>query len=147
MGKLIVCNIVSLDGYYTIDKVVVSDSLTAEETVPWRDTTRIVSRADAHQRVAELKRRAGGDVLVFGSHALWTARETCWCATRSAPGRRPGPRYANGSARRAAWSLTMPTRWRSRNQGRRLRWAGGRWPYSRTPCPGEMRRGASPREG
>jgi dihydrofolate reductase len=55
----------------TIDKVVVSDSLTAEETGPWRDTTRIVSRADAHQRVAELKRRAGGDVLVFGSHTLW----------------------------------------------------------------------------
>ena len=55
----------------TIDKVVVSDSLTGEETGPWRDTTRIVSRADAHQRVAELKRRAGGDVLVFGSHTLW----------------------------------------------------------------------------
>jgi dihydrofolate reductase len=136
MGKLIVCNIVSLDGYYTgpggdvmvmpmdqafdaynaerlraaetlllgrttyegfrsfwpsvdgdpnwsptnwevsrrnntIDKVVVSDSLTAEETGPWRDTTRIVSRADARQRVAELKRRAGGDVLVFGSRTLW----------------------------------------------------------------------------
>jgi dihydrofolate reductase len=136
MRKLIVCNIMSLDGYYTgpgedvmvlpldgafdaynlerlraagtlllgrdtyqgfksfwpsvagddsftpdqreisrldndIDKVVVSDSLTPDDTEPWRHNTRIVARADTHERVAELKRQDGGDILVFGSHKLW----------------------------------------------------------------------------
>jgi dihydrofolate reductase len=54
-----------------IDKVVVSDSLTVDQTEPWRATTRIVKRADAHQRVAELKRQDGGDILMFGSRTLW----------------------------------------------------------------------------
>lgn len=54
-----------------IEKVVVSDSLTEDQTDPWRDTTRIVRRADVHQRIAELKRGPGRDILVFGSHILW----------------------------------------------------------------------------
>jgi dihydrofolate reductase len=54
-----------------IDKVVISDSLTPGETEPWRHNTRIVGRADAHERIAELKRQVGGDILVFGSHILW----------------------------------------------------------------------------
>jgi dihydrofolate reductase len=54
-----------------IDKVVVSDSLNAEQTDPWRDTTTIVRRADAHAHVAELKNQPGGDILVFGSRTLW----------------------------------------------------------------------------
>jgi dihydrofolate reductase len=135
MRKLIVCNIMSLDGYYTgpdnnvmvmpldeafdaynaerlraadtlllgrttfegfkgywpsvaddpnatptnreisrldnaIDKVVISDSLTAEETAPWHNT-RIIRRADAHGQLAKLKRQPGKDILVFGSHILW----------------------------------------------------------------------------
>jgi dihydrofolate reductase len=53
-----------------IDKVVVSDGLTPEMTEPWRNTS-IVGRADAHERVAELKAQAGGDILVFGSRTLW----------------------------------------------------------------------------
>jgi dihydrofolate reductase len=53
-----------------IDKVVISDSLTAEQAAPWHDT-RIIRRADAHQQVAELKRQSGGDILVFGSRTLW----------------------------------------------------------------------------
>lgn len=53
-----------------IDKVVVSDSLTADQTAPWHNT-RIVSRADAHQQITELKSGAGRDILVFGSHTLW----------------------------------------------------------------------------
>jgi dihydrofolate reductase len=53
-----------------IDKVVVSDTLTAEETAPWSNT-RIVRRADAYERVAEFKRQAGKDILVFGSRTLW----------------------------------------------------------------------------
>jgi len=53
-----------------IDKVVISDSLTSKETEPWHNT-RIISRADAHEQIAELKRQTGKDILVFGSHTLW----------------------------------------------------------------------------
>jgi dihydrofolate reductase len=56
---------------HEIHKVVVSDSLTADDTAPWTETTTIVRRADAHQAVAELKDRPGKDVLVFGSRTLW----------------------------------------------------------------------------
>ena len=52
-------------------KVVVSDSLTPSDTGVWRDTTEIVSRADAHGRIAELKDDVGGDILTFGSVKLW----------------------------------------------------------------------------
>jgi hypothetical protein len=52
-------------------QVVVSNSITAEQTEPWRDTTRIVPRADAHERIAELKGLSGREVLVFGSRTLW----------------------------------------------------------------------------
>lgn len=54
-----------------IEKVVVSDALTEDQTDPWRDTTRIVRRADAHQRVAALKQEPGREILVFGSRTLW----------------------------------------------------------------------------
>jgi dihydrofolate reductase len=54
-----------------IAKVVVSDSLTAEDGGAWRDTTTIVARADAHAAIAALKRSDGGDILVFGSRTLW----------------------------------------------------------------------------
>jgi len=53
-----------------IDKIVVSDSLTPEQTEPWRNTS-IIGRANAHQQIAELKRQAGRDILVFGSRTLW----------------------------------------------------------------------------
>ncbi len=53
-----------------IDKVVVSDGLTAGETAPWGNT-RIVGRADAHEQIADLKRQTGGEILVFGSRTLW----------------------------------------------------------------------------
>ncbi|MBA3426459.1 MAG: dihydrofolate reductase family protein [Rubrobacter sp.] len=53
-----------------IDKAVVSDSLTPEDTEPWRNT-RIISRGDAHEQIAELKRQPGKDILVFGSRTLW----------------------------------------------------------------------------
>lgn len=55
----------------TTDKVVISDGLTVEQTEPWRSTTRIIPRADAHQQITDLKRQNGKDILVFGSHTLW----------------------------------------------------------------------------
>ena len=54
-----------------IDKVVISDSLTSEETNPWQHNTRIISRAEAHAQIAELKGQPGKDILVFGSRTLW----------------------------------------------------------------------------
>jgi dihydrofolate reductase len=53
-----------------IDKVVVSDGLTPEETEPWRNTS-IIGRADVHERIAGLKRQTGKDILAFGSRTLW----------------------------------------------------------------------------
>ncbi len=53
-----------------IDKVVVSDSLTSEQTDPWHNT-HIITREDAHEQIAELKRQTGKDILVFGSRTLW----------------------------------------------------------------------------
>ncbi len=54
-----------------IDTVVVSDSLTEDETGPWRESTTIVRRAEAHAAIAELKEGDGGDILTFGSPTLW----------------------------------------------------------------------------
>jgi len=54
-----------------IDKVVVSDTITADQTEPWQENTRIIRRADAHEQIAELKRQTGKDILVFGSRTLW----------------------------------------------------------------------------
>lgn len=55
----------------TIEKVVVSDSLTPEETGVWRDTTEIVLRAGARARVAQLKEDEGGEILTYASTVLW----------------------------------------------------------------------------
>ncbi|MPZ63982.1 MAG: deaminase [Pseudonocardiaceae bacterium] len=54
-----------------IEKVVVSDTLTSDETTPWSSTTRIVARSAAHETIAELKRGPGRDILVLGSRTLW----------------------------------------------------------------------------
>lgn len=54
-----------------VEKLVVSDGLTPEQARPWQETTSIVGRADAHRRIAERKRQAGDEILVFGSHTLW----------------------------------------------------------------------------
>jgi dihydrofolate reductase len=53
-----------------IDKVVISDTLTPEQTEPWHNT-RIIGRADANKQIAELKRQNGKEILVFGSRTLW----------------------------------------------------------------------------
>jgi dihydrofolate reductase len=55
----------------TIEKVVISDSLTIEETRPWQNSTHIVKRAEAHQQIAQRKQQAGKDILIFGSRILW----------------------------------------------------------------------------
>lgn len=54
-----------------IQKLVVSDSMQAEETAPWQETTRVVRRKAAHRELAELKRGPGRDILMFGSQTLY----------------------------------------------------------------------------
>jgi dihydrofolate reductase len=79
-----------------IQKVVVSDSLTADDTAPWTDTTIIVRRADAHQAIAGLKSQPGGDILVFGSITLWNDLLTAGLGRRAPPDarrHRPGRRH------------------------------------------------------
>ena len=54
-----------------LHKIVVSDTLTPESTAPWQETTEIVARRAARDRIAEERAAEGGDVLVFGSRTLW----------------------------------------------------------------------------
>jgi dihydrofolate reductase len=54
----------------SIEKVVVSDHLTAEELAPW-ENTRITRLANAHKEIAALKQQTGRDILVFSSRLLW----------------------------------------------------------------------------
>ena len=51
-------------------KIVVSDSLTVDDTGPYRDTTTIIRRADAHAHIDELRRTGTDDLLTFGSITL-----------------------------------------------------------------------------
>jgi hypothetical protein len=143
MGKLIVCNIVSLDGYYTgqggdVMVMPMDQAFDAHNAERLRAAETLLLGRTTYQGFRSFWPSVDGDPK--WSPTNWEVsparqhdRQGRRLGQPDRPGRRPGPRYANGSARRAAWSLTMPTRWRSRNQGRRLRWAGGRWPYSRTP--------------
>jgi dihydrofolate reductase len=106
-----------------IDKVVVSDSLATDQTDPWRDTTRIFRRADAHELIAELKRGSGGDILVFGSRTLWNDLLAARPRRRAAPGRRSGgPRRRHAGVRHAAGRPVPPAR---RPHVRRLRQRAG----------------------
>ena len=92
MRKLIVSNILSLDGYYEgpgknvmalfdyrrdlypMDEsfdAYNAERLRAADTLLLGRNTRIISRAEAHEQIAELKGQVGRDVLVFGSRTLW----------------------------------------------------------------------------
>lgn len=54
----------------SIEKIVISDKLTAADLPPW-ENTRIISRADAYQGIAALKEHPGKDILVLLSRLLW----------------------------------------------------------------------------
>lgn len=54
-----------------LEHLVISDSLTAEETGPWRDNTRIVRRDEARDAIAQAKGDAGGPLVAFGSITTW----------------------------------------------------------------------------
>ena len=54
----------------SIEKIVISDNLTAAELAPWGNT-RILKRADAYKEIAALKEQPGKDILVILSRLLW----------------------------------------------------------------------------
>lgn len=54
-----------------IRKVVVSDTITSDETAPWTGSTEIVGRDTAYDRIAQIKAEDGGDIIMFGSMTLW----------------------------------------------------------------------------
>lgn len=54
----------------SIPKIVISDTLSPTELMPW-DNTRIIKRADAYQAIAALKQQPGNDILVILSRLLW----------------------------------------------------------------------------
>lgn len=56
-----------------MEKLVVSDSLTGADAGAWRDTTRIVPRAEGRAAVADLRQgdAAQGDLVMWGSRTLW----------------------------------------------------------------------------
>jgi dihydrofolate reductase len=54
-----------------LEHLVVSDSLTAEETGPWRESTRIVRRDEARETIAQAKKGEGGALVTFGSMTTW----------------------------------------------------------------------------
>ena len=53
-----------------VEKVVVSNSLKADEVEGW-GPTRVVRRADAYAEITALKEMPGREILIFGSHVLW----------------------------------------------------------------------------
>ena len=54
-----------------LEHLVISNSMTAEETGPFRENTRIVRRDEAREAIAEAKEGEGGTLLVFGSMTTW----------------------------------------------------------------------------
>lgn len=55
----------------SVEKIVVSDTITPEDLAPWEETSRIVRGADVYQEIASLKQQPGRDILVLMSRMLW----------------------------------------------------------------------------
>ena len=53
------------------EKYVVSNTIAPEDLAPWQDTTRIIRGADLYLKIAELKARPGGPILIQLSRQLW----------------------------------------------------------------------------
>jgi dihydrofolate reductase len=53
-----------------VEKIVVSDKMTSEDLTPWTNT-RVIKVADAVREIAQLKKQAGGDILILMSRILW----------------------------------------------------------------------------
>ena len=55
----------------TIEKIVVSDTITAEDLAPWEGTTRIVRGDGLYSEISALKQRPGRDIVILMSRQLW----------------------------------------------------------------------------
>ena len=55
----------------SVEKIVVSNTITTEDLAPWENNTRIVRGADLYEEIAALKERPGRDILVLLSRMLW----------------------------------------------------------------------------
>ena len=56
--------------FQSIEKLVISDHLSAAELTPW-ENTRVIPRAAAYWELAALKKQPGKDILVLQSRLLW----------------------------------------------------------------------------
>lgn len=55
----------------SVEKIVVSNTVTAADLAPWDKTTRIVRGPDLYAEVAALKAQPGRDILILLSRMLW----------------------------------------------------------------------------
>jgi dihydrofolate reductase len=55
----------------SVEKIVVSNTITPEDLAPWEKTTRIVRGTEVYQEVAALKQQPGRDIFTFASRMLW----------------------------------------------------------------------------
>ncbi len=132
-------------GDYRLDNLIVSPAGEVVAVLDWElctasSTSTSPSATGSWRRSWRACTRASPPAPTAAATTPTAASPPWWNASPSAPSTPPSepaadPRagrraaaYPSGSARRALWSATMPIRRRSRNQGRRLRWAGGRWP-------------------
>lgn len=56
----------------SVNKIVVSDTITDEELAPW-ENTRIIKVADAPTEIAALKQQAGREILILLGRILWNS--------------------------------------------------------------------------
>src|SRR5215218_10399609 len=57
--------------YNRLPKIVVSDGYSVPDENAWRDSTTVISRADAARWVAAEREKGSGDILIFGSRTMW----------------------------------------------------------------------------
>jgi dihydrofolate reductase len=55
----------------SVEKIVVSDTISTQDVAPWEKTTRIVRGPDLYKEIAALKQQPGRDILVLLSRMLW----------------------------------------------------------------------------
>ena len=54
----------------SIDKIIVSDSLTSDNIIP-SSNTKIIKRKEAYDTIATLKRKSGKNIAIIGSREFW----------------------------------------------------------------------------
>jgi dihydrofolate reductase len=53
------------------DKIVVSDTISPQDLVPWERNTRILRGPDLYPEIAALKQQPGRDIVIILSRQLW----------------------------------------------------------------------------